>query len=270
MGPAVRRQLLTLGQRPESSEFLRNSSWRLRIGKRLAMAARILPPRIDDIDGDPVIARAHLSHEWMRFRNVTMSCCPLMTGPFGCAFLPITLPLYQALGRSYRVEEAASWQLVLTRRALWLQYRQYLFGCFCIENRIKRIALDSIDAISVVSEGCADCLSWSEGPGAPWRLRIHTTTICAEDGNTVTIEMHCVRQPDEFRFKILEAQRRLINGSAGAAAKGSDTPGPATSDSLPAEVRPPFPACAAAKAQPSARLPSAPKSVSLAAQDFAL
>ncbi|KAA0150973.1 hypothetical protein FNF29_04863 [Cafeteria roenbergensis] len=236
------------------------------------MAARMLPPRVDEVDGEPVIARAQLSDRWMRFRNVTMSCCPLILGPYGCAVLPITLPLYQAIGRSFRVEEEASWQLVLTRKALLLQYRLYLFGCFCVENRSKRIPLDTVDAISVVSDSCADCMSWSEGPGAPWILRIHTTAVCPQDGNTLTVDMYCVNQPEEFRFKVLEAQRSLKVGSGVAAAKVGADPPARSADSIGEQTHSMVPPATgdAASPRPSEGFSGAAKTQAPTAQEFAL
>lgn len=178
------------------------------------------------IDGEDVLYAAELSQRWLNYRACTCACAPMIGHAPGIAATLFWAPFYLVMGGEARTEEFHSWQLFLTPSSLHYSVKQFGCGLCCQTTVTKVVPLDRIQDIRLVSECCGDCCGWSEGTEVPWQVHVQTSGTSAnpEQPNRAEIVVHCMKEPDEFRHRVMAAKRKLLgHGASHAEAKTPPT-----------------------------------------------
>ena len=172
--------------------------------------------------GEAVIASAHLSEKWLKYRMCT---CMWAAAHISLLWAPI----YSLFGGSCRREERNSFKLVLTPTALHFQQMSYGCGLCCETTVTKTIPLDKIQDVNLVADCCGDCCGCSDGPRVAYKMAVQTAGLSGVADAELSIA--CIEDMNNFRAAIFAAKRALGghgNGIAAPTAMMMSAPPPTT------------------------------------------
>lgn len=175
------------------------------------------------IDGEPIIYRAKLDERFLTFR-AWEGCC--FGTWIGCAFtmLPFFGLPYMCCGQAYREAEASTFSLVITPSAIQFRMKKYDCAWCCQTTTSKSIPLDKVQDVMLVSNCVGDTCGFAE-PGKVYQVHVQTAGSSSpgdgRGGSTAELIVFCIKNPEEFRQRVLTAKRQLLSGGAHGALAGA-------------------------------------------------